>query len=146
VERGGSQARKFSPCPTPGLRTTVPLQFLYQSVGRYLRATNSFAKLGCDSLMATQAERADVIQVALPAPLRYRQNVIRVPKALAGPRVESPMPHQGHASRPARSLQLALLRDGVNPTVGAHALVTVQYLLAQVPRLRSQLPFVYAVV
>ena len=96
--------------------------------------------------MATQAERADVVQVALPAALRYRQNVIRVPKALAGPGDESPMPHQGHAGSPARSLQLALLRDGVNPTVGAHALVAVQYLLAQVPRLRAQLPLVHAVV
>jgi len=96
--------------------------------------------------MASQAERADVIQVALPATLRYRQNVIRVPKALAGPRDESPMPHQGNACRPAGSLQLALLCDGVNPTVGAHALVAVQYLLAQVPWLRAQLPLVHAVV
>jgi hypothetical protein len=30
--------------------------------------------------------------------------------------------------------------------VGAHALVAVQYLLAQVPWLRTQLPLVYAIV
>src|ERR1700722_64790 len=146
VERGGSQARNFSPCPPQGLTNTFLLQLLYQSVGRNFCATNSLAKLGCDLSMATQAECANVVQVTLPAPLRDRQNVIRVPKTLASPGVESPMLHQGHAGSAACSLELVLLRDSVNSTVSAHALIAVQYLLAQVPGLRAQLPLVYAVV
>ena len=65
--------------------------------GSYLRAPNSLPQLRRDSSMATQAERADVIQVAFPSAFRHRQNVIGIPQALAHSRVESPVPHQGHA-------------------------------------------------
>jgi hypothetical protein len=132
--------------PDSGLRFALLLKLLYQPVGRYLGATNSLAKLGCNSSMAMQAKRADVVKIALPAALGYRQNVIRVPKALAGPRVKSPMPQQGPPGRAARSLQLALFCDGVNRTVGTHSPIAVQYLLAQVAWLRTQLPLVHAVI
>jgi len=79
--------------------------------------------------MATQAERADVIQVALPAAFRHRQNVIGIPQTLAHPRVESPVAHQGRARIAARPLQLAMLFDRVQTAMGANAAVALQYLL-----------------
>jgi hypothetical protein len=54
--------------------------------------------------MATQAEGADIVEVALAAAFRYRQNVIRVPKTLAHFCQESPMPHERQASGAPRTL------------------------------------------
>jgi hypothetical protein len=79
--------------------------------------------------MATQAKGADVIQVALPAAFRHRQNVIGIPKTLAHPRVQSPVAHQGGARIPTRSLQLAVLFDRVESAMGANASVALQDLL-----------------
>jgi hypothetical protein len=54
--------------------------------------------------MATQAEGSDVVQVALAAAFRYRQNVICVPKTFAYSCRESPLPHERQASVTARTL------------------------------------------
>ena len=79
--------------------------------------------------MATQAERADVIQVALPAAFRHRQNVIGIPQTLANARVQSPVSHQGGADIAACSLQLAMLFNRIQPAMGANAAVALQDLL-----------------
>ena len=51
--------------------------------GSYFGAANSFAKLGRDRAMATKAKGSNVIQVALAAAFRYRQNVIGIPQTFA---------------------------------------------------------------
>ena len=113
--------------------------------GSHLRTTDSLPQLRGDRSMATQAEGADVVQVALPAAFRHRQNVIGIPQTLAHPRVESPMAHQGRPCVAASSLQLAMLFDRVEAAMRADAAVSLQYLLAQITWLGSQLPFVDAV-
>jgi hypothetical protein len=80
--------------------------------------------------MATQAEGADVIQVAFPTTFRYRQNVIGIPQALAHPRIESPVPHQGRARITTRSFQPVVLPDRVQTAMRANAAITLQDLLA----------------
>jgi hypothetical protein len=80
--------------------------------------------------MATQAKGADVIQVAFPSSFRHRKNVIGIPQALAHPRAESPVPHQGRARITTRSFQPAMLPDRVQTAMRAKAAITLQDLLA----------------
>jgi len=40
--------------------------------------------------MAKQTERAQVLQIALPAPFGYRHNMIRIPECPAGEPFEAP--------------------------------------------------------
>lgn len=96
--------------------------------------------------MATKAQRADIIQVALATAFRYRQNVIGIPQTLAYPFVETPVTHECEASGTACALQPGLLPDGVKATVSANAPVSFEYLLAQVAWLQPQLPLVDATV
>jgi hypothetical protein len=77
--------------------------FLCQHRG-YLGATNALSQLSRNHAMATQAEGTNIIQVALAAPFGYRQNVIRIPKTLAHPCGESPVPHEREAEVAACSL------------------------------------------
>jgi hypothetical protein len=97
--------------------------------GSYFGATDSLPQLCGDQSMATQAQGADVIQVALPAAFRHRQNVIGIPQTLAHARVQSPVAHQGRACIPARSLQLAVLLDRVQTAMRANPSVALQDLL-----------------
>ena len=93
--------------------------------------------------MATKAERADVIEIALATALCHRKNMIGIPKTLAQAFSKAPVLHKGHTAFAARSLQLAMFPDRIQATVGAHASITLENLFAQVPRLRPQLPLVY---
>jgi hypothetical protein len=72
--------------------------------GGYFGAANPLPQLSCNHAMATQAECADVVQVALAAAFRYRQNMICIPETLAHSCRQSPMPHQRQASRAPRTL------------------------------------------
>ena len=78
--------------------------------------------------MATEAKRADIIEVALATTLRHGKNVIGIPKTLAHPFGESPMPHKGYTAVAARALQLAMFPDRIQAAVSAHAPVTLQNL------------------
>ena len=80
--------------------------------------------------MATQAESANVIQVAFPSTFRHRQNVIGIPQALAHPRAESPVPHQGRARIATRPFQPAVLPERVQTAMRANAAITLQDLFA----------------
>jgi hypothetical protein len=56
--------------------------------------------------------------------------VIGIPQALAHPRAESPVPHQGRARITTRSFQPAMLPDRVQTAMRAKAAITLQDLLA----------------
>lgn len=96
--------------------------------------------------MATKAKRANVVQLAFATAFRYRQYVIGIPQALAYSLVETPVPHKGESGGTACPLQPGLLLDRVKATVSTNAPVALEYLLAQVPWLRPQLPLMYAIV
>jgi hypothetical protein len=85
----------------------------------YFGAANPLPQLSGDHAMAAQTECTDVVEVALAATFRYRQNVICVPKTLAHSR-ESPMPHERQASGAPRTLELAVFHEGVQPAMNAH--------------------------
>jgi hypothetical protein len=82
--------------------------------------------------MAAQAESTDIVEVALPAAFRYRQNVICIPKTLAHSCRKSPLPHKRQASCAPRAFELAVFPDGVQTAVNAHSPVALQYLVAQI--------------
>jgi hypothetical protein len=113
--------------------------------GCYFGAANSFAKLHGDRAVTTKAKGSYVIEVALAAPFCYRQNVISIPQTFTNSRFKTPMAHQGFASRSARTLQPTVLPGRVHGAVGAHSPVSPKDVFAQVPRLRTQLPLVYAI-
>jgi hypothetical protein len=80
--------------------------------GGYLGAANPLPQLSGDHAMAAQAEGTNIVQVALAATFRYRQNVICVPKTLAHSR-EPPMPPERQAIGAPRTLELAMFHEGV---------------------------------
>jgi hypothetical protein len=112
--------------------------------GVNLGAADSLAQPCSHGAMATKAEGADVIEVALATALRHGKNVIGVPKTFTHPFDESPMLHKDDTSVASRSLQPAVLPDRIQSAVGAHASVTLQNLFAQVSWLRPQFPLMYA--
>jgi hypothetical protein len=96
--------------------------------------------------MTTKTQGTDVIQVALSAAFRYRQNVIGIPQSFTYLCLEAPVQHKLLAGGAARPFQPALLFDRVKTTMSAHASISLEYLFAQVSGLRSQLPLMYAIV
>ncbi len=112
----------------------------------YLGAANPLAKLGRDRSMTTKTQGSNVIQVALSAAFRHRQNVIGIPQTFTNLCLQTPVEHKGLASGAACPLQPAMLLDRVKTTMSAYSSIAFEYMFAQVPWLRSQLPFVYAIV
>lgn len=80
--------------------------------------------------MANQAQRADIIEIALATAFRHGKNVIGIPKTLAHSFAESPMLHKDQAAVAARALQLPMFPDRIQAAVSAHAPVTLQNLFA----------------
>jgi hypothetical protein len=113
--------------------------------GSYFRAADSLAKLHGDGSVTTKAKGSNVIEVTLAASFCYGQNVIGIPQTFADSDFKPPMAHQGFASSPARTLKLSVLSDRVHRAVGAHSSISLENVFAQIPRLRSQLPLVYAI-
>jgi hypothetical protein len=112
----------------------------------YLGAANPLAKLGRDRSMTTKTQGTNVIQVALSPAFCYRQNVIGIPQAFTYLCLQTPVEHKRLACGAACPFQPAMLFDRVKTTMSANASIALEYMFAQVPWLRSQLPFVYAIV
>ena len=96
--------------------------------------------------MTTKAQGTNVIQVALSAAFYYRQNVIGIPQTFTYLCLQTPVEHKGLACGSPCPFQLAMLFDGVKTTMSAYTSIALEYMFAQVPWLRSQLPLVYAIV
>jgi len=96
--------------------------------------------------MTTKTQGTDVIQVALSAAFRYRQNVIGIPQTFTYLCLQTPVEQKGLACGAARPFQPAMLFDRAKTTMSAYASIALEYLFAQVSWLRSQLPLVYAIV
>jgi hypothetical protein len=113
--------------------------------GSYFGAANSLAKLQCDRPVTSKAKGSNVIEVAFATPFCYRQNMIGIPQTFADSGFESPVTHQGFASSTAGPLEFAVLPDRVYTTVSAPSPVTLENMFAHIPRLRTQLPLVHAI-
>ncbi len=119
---------------------------LFGKHGGDLRAAHALAQLCRCRSMASQAQGANVIQVALAPAFADGENVIRIPKTFPYSAIQPPMPHKTGAPVAARPLESYVLRQRIHSTVGAHATVAPQYLVPQIARLRSQFPFVHAII
>jgi len=95
--------------------------------------------------MASQAQSADILQIALPSAFHYRNNVIRVPQAGAPPPSGLPLLHQSLAICPTGTPQPAQRRKRIHAAQRANPPVPQKHLLPQIPRLRPQLPLMHAV-
>src|SRR5579863_3549736 len=95
--------------------------------------------------MTTQAESADVVDVALPASLRNRQDVVGVPETLAHACLQTPVGEQGTALRAARVAKLPRGGNAIKSARCANAPITLEYLFAKVGGLGAQLPLMHAI-
>src|SRR5947209_247752 len=90
--------------------------------------------------MALDTQRPHVREIALAPTLRHRQNMVGVPQVLA------PSPFFFEPP-PRREIELPLIvpqYHGINAANGADPVVTREYLVAEIPRIRPQLPVVHA--
>jgi hypothetical protein len=93
--------------------------------------------------MAEQAQGAQVLQVALAPSFHYRKNMIGVPQRLARESRKSPLREKPLPVGSARAPQLPIGGAGVDAANRANAAVPQQNLLAQVPGVGAEAPFVH---
>jgi len=74
--------------------------------------------------MASKAERAQVLQIALSSSLHYWDDMIRIPQCLTRQAFQPPTRKQFFPLCPARAQQFAAGRNGVGPAHGAYTGVT----------------------
>jgi hypothetical protein len=94
--------------------------------------------------VASQAQGADILEVALSATLGHRHNVIRIPQAFAGSRLQPPMLHQRLSVRATRISQSPRFRRRIHAATRTDPLVSLEHLLAHIARLGAKLPLVHA--
>ena len=97
--------------------------------------------------MTEQAERADVVEVALTSSLGDGKDVIGIPQAAAaGNGLHAVEPESGGAGGATRTFQGGVGCDGVDAADGAAAAVAGEDLVAEVAGIGSKAPLVNAVV
>ena len=95
--------------------------------------------------MAPQTQRANILQVALPATLGHRHNVIRIPQASPRPSPQSPVLQQFRSPRSSRMPQLPFRRRRIYPAASANSPIPFEHLISNIARLCPQLPLVHAI-
>jgi hypothetical protein len=73
--------------------------------------------------MADQAQGADVLEVALPAPFCYRENVVRIPQRFATDPFQTPALQKFQPVDSSRALQVQISSVSVDTTQDANAAV-----------------------
>ena len=94
--------------------------------------------------MTAKAESAYVFEIAFPAALGHREDVVRIPQASAGEAFQSPMREQHAAACAARSFEFIVCGPRIDQATCANALIALRYLFAQISGIGAQAPFVYA--
>jgi len=94
--------------------------------------------------MAFQAERTQIVDVALAAAFDHGNDVIGVPQALSRPGFQAPIGKRPLAAFPGQAAHAVELGDAVDAAEGAYAPVAFEHMLAQVTRIGAKFPFVYA--
>jgi hypothetical protein len=97
--------------------------------------------------VAEQAERPNVIQIALPPALSYGQDVVCVPEAAAAGDGPHPIEAEtGDACRASGSLESSVGGDGVDMADSAAAPIADKDLIAEITGVGAETPLVHAVV
>ncbi len=94
--------------------------------------------------MAAQAKRSNIREIALTSAFNNRNNVIRIPEALARTATQSPTRQERRTICAARIAEPACFCDGVHSTAGANAAIAMKHLFAKICRLGAKLPLVHA--
>jgi hypothetical protein len=94
--------------------------------------------------VASQAEGADILEIALPATFGNRHDMVGIPKAPPHTRSDSPVPQQRLPIRTPRNAELARSGNRIHSAASADAAIAQQNVLAQIGRLGAQLPLMHA--
>jgi hypothetical protein len=103
-------------------------------------------QVGRHLTMAGQTKRPQILQVALPAPLRHRADMIGVPQR--PPRVHRPQPPHLQLLLPhpaARPLQPRIRRHRIGLAKSTNPAVPQENMVSQIPRVGPQTPLVNTV-
>ena len=109
------------------------------------RGAQAFPEPGGDAAMAAQTERAEVVEVALPAAFRDGNDVVGFPEGHARAATGLPLFEKPLAALAAGVAQGTPGSDGVDATLGTTAAVAQENLLAQIGGLGAQPPLVDAI-
>jgi len=93
--------------------------------------------------VAENTQGAQVVEVALSTPFRDGQDMIGVPQTLAVQPLEPPFGEKPQPVGPAGAPQFAISRASVRSADRANAAVPLQDLLAKVPGIGAEPPFVH---
>ncbi len=117
-----------------------------QTIRTGSRSTQSPPKLGRRFPVAEQAERAQVIEVALAATLRDCADVVSIPQAAAARnRLHPIQPQTGNPGRTASALQGVIGSDRIDLANRADTAITRKHLVAKIPGVGAQTPLMHAV-
>lgn len=95
-------------------------------------------------LVAGEAQGPHVARVALSAAFANGEDVIGIPKAFSRDRTQSPIVEHHFSAGAARPLQPAESFHAIYTADFANASISSEYLLAEISRACTQLPFVNA--
>lgn len=93
--------------------------------------------------MAKNTESAQILKVALPPAFYNWQNMIGIPQRFALEPLEAPLREQLQPGGTARPAQLPISGASVDSAKRADAAVPDQNLLAKIPRVGAEAPFIY---
>lgn len=96
------------------------------------------------SAVALQAKRPHIAQIALPAALRYRDNMIGIPERFPAALRQSPLFQKSPPRRKIQPPHVAAQRHSIHLARRADSVVPRQNALAQISRIRAQFPFMHA--
>jgi hypothetical protein len=94
--------------------------------------------------VAIQAQGSEVRQIAFPAAFRDRKDVVGIPKTAPVKRLQTPAHEQALAFCTLGSLKFKVGRLRIERTKRTDAAVATENLFAQIARVSSEPPFVYA--
>lgn len=96
--------------------------------------------------MTGQAERAEVVEVALPSSFSDRPDMVRIPQGPPGLNgLEAPDGKRLHSGLAAAAFERSIGGDGIGAAVRADTAIASKDLIAQIAGVRTQPPLMHAV-
>ena len=92
--------------------------------------------------MAQQAKCSHIVEIALAAAFRHRNNMVGVPKGFPAPFRDLPFFEKTAAGRVIEFAKVAAQRERIRTADRTYTLVTCQNLIAEITGIGSQLPLV----
>ena len=90
--------------------------------------------------MASETQRAQILQIALPAALRDGDDVVGIPQSLASHPLQPPPLQQPLPVSPAGALQVEVRGAAVHSAQGANAAIALKDLFPEIARIGAKTP------